>query len=599
MASEITGSRTSPVLLQCGQEGWRRFSDPVHTISAESSTEVFPALAEIESAAEQGFYAAGFLSYEAAPAFDDALVTHPPGSLPLLWFGLFESSELVDLPEAPPGDDGHPRDWHPTLDPVRYRASVEQIRDRIAVGDTYQVNFTWRLRTSFEADPWSFFLALANRDRSRYAAFVDTGEHAVCSFSPELFFRLDGSKLVCRPMKGTSRRGLYRADDLERARGLRESIKDRAENVMIVDMVRNDLGRIAVPGSVETTRLFDIETYPTVLQMTSTVEAETESTFLEILTALFPCASITGAPKIETMKIITALEGGPRGIYTGAIGYLAPKRQAVFNVAIRTVHVDRSAGTAEYGTGGGIVWDSEPDAEYVEGRTKTLVLAPAPPDFSLLETMRWSPEESYHLLRRHLNRLADSADFLGFAFDETHALDRLEELAGTLPGRPHRIRLLLARAGSVHLEHHELGEETVRWEIALAHEPINPDNRFLYHKTTARKVYEAFRRSAPDVDDVLLWNPAGELTETTLANIALQMDGHWYTPPVACGLLAGTQRAELLEHGRLAERVLTLDDLNNLEGADSIALFNSVRGWIPARLVTTGPASAASSLLQA
>ncbi len=608
MASSRSDSRISPVFLQCGQEGWRRFSDPVRTLRAESAAEVRPALDEIESATQKGLYAAGFLSYEAASAFDAALVTRPAGALPLLWFGIYETCEFVELPRPlRPPDGSRPADaapqWEPSLTLDEHRSSVDRIRERIALGDTYQVNFTWRLKAPFDGNPWTFFLALADKSPSRYAAFVEFGAasgasgHAICSLSPELFFRLDGSKLVCRPMKGTSRRGLYRAQDDERSRELRESAKNRAENVMIVDMVRNDLGKIARPGSVETTRLFEVETYPTVLQMTSTVEAATDSSLVEIMTALFPCASITGAPKVETMKIIAELEDRPRGIYTGAIGYVGPNRQALFNVAIRTVHLDRDAGCAEYGTGGGIVWDSEPEAEYLEGRTKALVLAPGPPNFSLLETLRWENGE-YHLLRRHLDRLADSADFLGFDYDESHVRSKLrrlsERLAERLAEHParrlrgpipliQRIRLLLSRAGSVRLEHERIDEENRPWTIELAQEPIDPDSQFLYHKTTEREVYDSFRRRAPNADDVLLWNPAGELTEATVANIALQLEGRWVTPPVACGLLAGTQRAELLAHGRLTERVLTLGDLDR---ADSLALLNSVRGWIPARLTT-------------
>lgn len=593
VTSHATHQKPSSVLMQCGREGWRRFSNPVRTVEAPSIEEVVPALGEIESAARQGYFAAGFLTYEAAPAFDKALRTRAPGPLPHLWFGIYESCDLVSLPAPVPETAKGTASWRASLGFDEYRNAVDRIRERIAVGDTYQVNFTWRLDAAFEADPWPYFLAIANRDRTRYAAFVDIGRHAISSFSPELFFHLDGSRLVCRPMKGTSRRGLYRADDQRRARELRESGKERSENVMIVDMMRNDLGRIARPGSVETTRLFEVETYPTVLQMTSTVKAETNSSLVEIMTALFPCASITGAPKVETMKIITELEDRPRGIYTGAIGYLGPDRQALFNVAIRTMHVDRDARRAEYGTGGGIVWDSRPETEYLEGGTKTLVLAPQSPDYSLLETLRWQ-DGSFHLERRHLDRLADSADFLGFPYDESALRAQLARLSQRLENKPaerpersgkgiHRVRLLLSRDGAIHLEHQSIENEPGIWTIALAAEPIDPDNRFLYHKTTAREVYDGFRQRAPKADDVLLWNPAGELTETTLANVALRLDGLWVTPPVGCGLLAGTQRADFLARGRLVERVLTLDDL---ERSDSLALLNSVRGWIPARLAS-------------
>ena len=556
-------------------------------IRAEEPGQVREALEAIEGAIANGLCAAGFLTYEAARAFDSALVTRPQGTLPLLWFGLYERSESVELPQtgSEPGSPAPPREWRPTVDPADYRASVARIHERIAQGDTYQVNFTWRLETDFESDPWPFFLARANRHHTGYAAFVDTGDHAICSFSPELFFRLDGSKLVCRPMKGTARRGLYPADDDRRREELRGSAKNRAENVMIVDMVRNDLGRIARPGSVATPQLFEIETYPTVLQMTSTVEADTESSLTEILTALFPSASITGAPKIETMKTIAELENRPRGIYTGAIGWAGPERQALFNVAIRTAVIDRATQSAEYGTGGGIVWDSEPEAEHAEGLTKTLVLDAEPPPFSLLETMRWQ-SGTYHLLDRHLGRLADSAAFLGFEFDEVRVRAQLRELSERLArstaSSPRRVRLLLARDGSIEMEHHEISEPKPSWALELAREPIDSEDRSYFHKTTERSAYDAFRRAAPAADDVLLWNGAGQLTETTLANIALRLGGSWYTPPVACGLLAGTQRAEFLAEGRLIERVLTLEDL---EQADALAVVNSVRGWVPADLM--------------
>ena len=343
---------------------WLEFRDPVRILQSSERSSVIPLLKEIEAATTAGFYAAGFVAYEAAPAFDPALTAHSPGPLPLAWFGLFRSVRAHhDLPWSPGPAIGH-LDWQPTVGLNDYRSAIQSIRDAIERGESYQANFTFRLRTAFEADPWSLFASLVTAQPVQHAAYLELDSHVICSASPELFFRLSGTDITSRPMKGTARRGPTTRSDRQLALDLYNSSKNRAENLMIVDMLRNDLGRIATPGSVSVESLFDLETYESVHHLTSSVTARTTRSLADIFGALFPCASITGAPKVRTMELLTDLETTPRGIYTGTLGFVAPDRQAQFNVAIRTVHIDLPRQLAEYGTGGGIVWDSRAADEY-------------------------------------------------------------------------------------------------------------------------------------------------------------------------------------------------------------------------------------------
>jgi para-aminobenzoate synthetase/4-amino-4-deoxychorismate lyase len=331
--------------------------------------------------------------------------------------------------------------------------------------------------------------------------------------------------------------------------------------------------------------LFDIERYPTLWQMTSTVTAETEAGLGDIMAALFPCASITGAPKVSTMGIITELETSPRGVYTGCIGYLAPGRQAQFNVAIRTVVVDKAAGYAEFGVGGGIVWDSGTESEFTESLTKAQILFDRRPVFHLLESLLWTPGEGYFLLDRHLERLADSASYFGYDFDDAAVRLQLAEYASVLPAeaqkiRPQKVRLLLDRGGDAILQATPVGD-VLPATVSLAKEATSSDNVFLYHKTTNRSVYERAKQSRPDAEEVLLWNEREELTEATTANIVVQLDGELLTPPVSCGLLAGVFRDQLLDEGIIREQVIPVCDL---ERCQRIYLINSVRKWREASL---------------
>jgi len=559
---------------------WLRFQDAADVITVRSLEGVLPALERVEEQVNKnGLYAVGFISYEAAPAFDFALKVRSPGSIPLMSFGLFRKPEVINLPSQTPSYELGI--WDPSVSNAEYRIAIDHIKDLIAAGRTYQVNYTFRLTSSFDGDPWGLFLDLNRTQKAHYGAYIETGSMAICSASPELFFELQGDGLVSRPMKGTAERGRTLVEDHNRSKWLYDSEKNRAENVMIVDMIRNDMGRISRVGTVQVVRLFDVERYPTLWQMTSTVRSSTDASITEILTSLFPCASITGAPKVSTMDIIAGLESTPRGVYTGCIGYMAPGRYAQFSVAIRTVVVDLRHKVSEYGVGGGIVWDSTTKSEYLECQTKALVLTERRPDFKLLESILWTPDRELFLLQEHLKRLADSAEYFGFSLDIAGVQNELESYITTLPDQAMKIRLTVERDGTTSIEGVPVGQlEPVR--LALAAGPIRSDNVFLFHKTTHRQVYEDAMRSHPDFDDVLLCNEKDEITETTTANIVVEINGSLYTPPVESGLLSGTFRQVLLDQGDIAERIVTVDDL---EGSDSMFVINSVRKWRKATLI--------------
>lgn len=562
---------------------WMEFARPVEIVRTQSSDECLDALCHVESIVkERNVYAAGFLSYEAAPAFDRALRTRGADpTFPLLWFGIFEERHPLRLPSS-----GSPRvlDWQPTIDRAQYRAAIDRIKRYIAQGDTYQVNFSFRLRSRWLLDPYEFFLHLVRSQPSTNGAFIETPDFAVCSASPELFFRMEGETIVTRPMKGTAARGLTLPDDLARGEALRTSEKNRAENVMIVDMMRNDLGRIADAGTVAVPSLFAIEKYPTVWQMTSTVTAKTRASVAEIMKALFPCCSVTGAPKARTMQIIAELETTPRKIYTGAIGFLEPDRRAQFNVAIRTVVMDKRKGEAEYGTGGGVVWASTPDGEYEECLTKARVLTHAQPEFELFETMLFTQEKGFFLLEEHLGRLRDSAAYFDYPMDTAVMMRMLRMLDADLRRFSHdcRVRLVLHRDGQPTFAIRPIRRESVPVRVKLASVPVDSNNVFLYHKTTNRKVYDDALAAVPDCDDVLLWNERGEITESTIANVVVELDGELLTPPVSCGLLAGTFRQALLREGKISEGIIRKDAVTK---ASRLFLVNSLREWRNACLV--------------
>jgi para-aminobenzoate synthetase/4-amino-4-deoxychorismate lyase len=562
-----------------------RFAGPRGVLRAETTDEVLPVLAAVERAVAEGLHAAGFVAYEAAPAFDPAFRTHPPDPrLPLAWFALYERREEAhpEYDEADGAAELGP--WRIDLDEAEYVRRIGRVRELIAAGDSYQVNLTARLTAPFRGDPRALYERLCLGQRSGFCAFLDLGGgRSVVSASPELFFRLDGDGLELRPMKGTRPRGRWVDEDRALAAELAASPKDRAENLMIVDLLRNDAGRVADFGSVRVERLFDVERYETVHQMTSTIRAvpRPDAGLADVFRALFPCGSVTGAPKVRTMEIIHDLETGPRGVYCGAIGFASPG-EAVFSVGIRTLLLDAGAGTAELGVGSGVTWDSDAAAEYGETWSKAAFARRPPADFELLETLLWEPGSGWYLLEGHLARLAASAEYFGYRYNEELARASLLPALFAFFRDPLRVRVLVERDGVMSVESTELSWAPPFPRVAVSAEPVDSRDPMLYHKTTRRDAYERRAAARPDCDDVLLVNERGELTESTIANLVVRMEGALWTPPLDAGLLPGVLRAELLARGEIRERVLFPEDLAR---ADEIWLVNSVRKWRRAMLV--------------
>ncbi|RQD73173.1 aminodeoxychorismate synthase component I [Desulfonatronospira sp. MSAO_Bac3] len=576
---ESSGIKTPRALVRQARSGKLLSFDGLEgIIKAHTAEEVLPALQQVEQQVEgHSLFAAGFVSYEASLAFDPYLKVRPDDSgFPLLWFGLFSGMQETELPRPDSRVSLEGLNWSPSITPGEYSSSLDRIREYIRAGDTYQVNFTYRLRAECSLDPLDIFCTIYRSQDPPYAAFIDTGEFALCSFSPEMFFTLKGQTLRSRPMKGTAARGLDNIQDRHAARELEKSEKDRAENVMIVDMVRNDMGRIAHPGSVHVPQLFSVEKYFDVWQMTSLVESSTSAPLDAIFSSLFPPASITGAPKIRTTEIIAELETAPRRIYTGAMGYVAPGRQAQFNVAIRTLLLDQTKSLAEYGIGGGIVWDSRTDMEMNESRVKARVLATPGPGFDLLESILWQPSKGFPYLSMHLERLQESAEYFDFPLDLQRVHSELQDLGAALPQEPHKIRLLVSRKGAVKVQAVKLDTQNPGFSrLPLAASAVDPDNRFLYHKTTNREVYNQALAARPGCRDVLLYNHRGQATESTIANLAVEKNGELLTPPVSCGLLPGVYRSLMLEQGVIRESVLSIQDVLD---SPRVFLMNSVRG---------------------
>ncbi|MDA3851821.1 MAG: aminodeoxychorismate synthase component I [Spirochaetaceae bacterium] len=573
------------ILLQAGEINlWYKYDHPQEIIQTSDLGDIPRLIERIESMVEeQGLFAVGFISYEAAPAFDSALSCHPPmEGLPLMYFELHGSflqgplHHLLDQ-ELPFMDNFPPDSWKPLISPQEYQDSIHEIHRYLKQGDSYQVNYTMPLKgpglSSSREAQLSFFQRILQAQQCRYASWMDIGDQQVLSFSPELFFHQQGKKITCRPMKGTSPRGNGPQEDRTQANDLVHSEKDRAENLMILDMIRNDLGRIAKSGSVKVEEMFHLEAYPTVFQMVSQASCETKASLLQIFQALFPCASITGAPKVRTMEIIKQLEPHARGIYTGSMGYIHPGRKRQFNVAIR--RLVNWGDYSSYSVGGGVVWDSSQQGEYAEALLKSRIINGPLPEFELLETLLWTPEQGFFLLEEHLERLSWSAEFFGFTFHRAQMIEDLRELEKTFLEQALRIRITLNARGESEIQYGELPEKN-EGTFALCPMAMDSKNPLLYHKTTWREPYNM--RQQESADFTLLHNEMAELTEFTIGNLVLQLQGKLYTPPVSSGLLPGVFRQELLKEQTIKQRVLYLEDL---KAAEAVYLINSLRRWVP------------------
>lgn len=542
---------------------------PSRVIAAHTPAQLPSALAALEQALQNGEHAIGFFAYELGYLMDPATQALLPEniSMPLLWFAV---GQLEDAAFTKGTYTTGP--ITPALNRAAYIPKCSRIIDDIHAGEVYQTNLTFKARFAFHGDPAAFYADLRNRQPSPYTGFVSTPQFSILSLSPELFLECSNGKITTRPMKGTAPRGLHPQDDAQQKQTLRNDPKQRAENLMIVDLMRNDLGRIAQTGTVKADKLFAIETHPTLHQMTSDVTAQLPpaATLRSILEALFPPGSITGAPKIKAMQIIRTLETEPRGVYCGAFGHLGPDGYARFNVAIRTVTIQN--GQAEIGIGSGIVADSNPSDEYDECLLKMRFLHK--PAYSLIETMRYD-QGVYYLRDHHLTRLQHSARALGFKYTPPALPDY---------DAPKMVRLVLSPDGEYTITAKSF-EIPTEMRFVISDKRITSTDPLLYHKTTQRDLYDAEHArltASGTCDEVLFLNERGELAEGSRTTLFLQRDGILLTPALHCGLLPGTLRAHLLQSGKARETVLTPADLT---AAEALFLGNSVRGLIPARIV--------------
>lgn len=559
-------------------------TDPQGFIEARTAEEVPGALTALEAGVATGLIAAGYCAYELGYVFEPRLRDlMPEHGGALLRFYLFNGHAILDakararwlLDRAQGG--AFPGKVRASLDPEAYRRKHERVRQLIGDGDVYQVNLTMKLVLEGDGDPFETYRVLREKSRAGACAFLRFADEDVLSFSPETFFRIEGGCINARPMKGTTTRAPDLAADLEQRRILVADEKQRAENLMIVDLLRNDLARVSKVGSVEVSDLFTVETYPTYHTLTSGVRGTLKmpASLSRVLPALFPCGSVTGAPKIRAMEIIREVEDEPRGVYCGAVGY-AMREAMAFNVAIRTISL--RGGRAEMGVGGGIVWDSEASSEHAECLLKARFLTEPHDPFRLIETMRWRADGGFHLIERHLARLKLSSRYFGFRFDEAAVRRHLEAAVAGAEGTM-RVRLTLGVRGDTQAEAVAIERPSGDgvWRFAIATTRVNSADWRLYHKTTRREPYDE-ALSSSGCDEVVLVNERGELTEGSRTNLFVERDGVWLTPPLSSGLLGGCLRQDMLESGVLTvrEQILRAEDLED----GTVWFGNSLRGLI-------------------
>jgi para-aminobenzoate synthetase/4-amino-4-deoxychorismate lyase len=567
------------------------FQEPDHIIEAKSLSDVSDALAQIDEAHRRGKWLAGFISYDAGLAFEKKLHRTPiDTSLPLVWFGEYNTPIL-----NPSVQFNHPQGVAErvgfNVSKQDYTTTIAKILAYIEAGDVYQVNFTGKLTFEFQGSAVELYETLRQKQSVAYAAFLNLGERAVLSFSPELFFRINHTGIIeSKPMKGTAPRARTTAEDEAVATWLKGDEKNRAENLMILDLIRNDFGRICKTGSITAPSLFVVERFQTLFQMTSTVRGELKDgiTFKEIFESIFPCGSITGAPKIRAMQLISELEAAPRGIYTGAIGFISPKKETCFSVAIRTLVVENKSVTSlvgEMGIGSGVTIDSQSQTEYDECLLKANFLTQPAEAFTLIESMKF--HGNYCLLEKHLARLKDSAAYFDFNLNEPSLRAMLVRYAKTLDEKTHyKVRVSLAKSGRVAVSHERIEPTHGIGAVAIAETRTNSNDTFFYHKTSRRQIYDAASQLARQLglSDFIFLNERDEVSEGAISNVFVEKGGQLFTPPISSGVLAGVYRAHVLEtYPQASERVLQLEDLRS---AERIWICNSVRGMREVKLVS-------------
>ena len=547
------------------------FTDAIKELKTKNIKEVKHLLAEVEAYQNEGYYAVGYVSYEAAPAFETKfqVIAGPLMSEYLLYFTIHETVQIEPIPLAYE-PIALPKSWQELTSAEEYKAAIEQIHHHIRQGDTYQVNYTVQLQQNLTADPFAIYNRLVVEQNAHYNAFIQHDDVTIISISPELFFKKDGDRLTTRPMKGTTNRGLTTETDLKQAQWLAQDQKNRSENMMIVDLLRNDMNRISKIGSEDVKSLCQVEQYSTVWQMTSTIETQLlpNSSLSDVFQALFPCGSITGAPKIATMEIIKKVEKQPRGVYCGAIGILMPQGPSIFNVAIRTLQMEGTK--AIYGVGGGITWDSNWEAEYEETKQKAAVLYRQNPKFNLISTGRVH-QGKLLFLEEHMKRLQESSRYFDYPFNAEKAHYQVEALCQSLNlDKDYRLKMSLAKDGELKFEHTQLTNLSNDFCQARLVEQRHPlDSPYTFFKTS----YRPHISLGPH--EQIYYNQKKELLETSIGNLVLKIEDQLYTPPVHLGLLNGIYRQRLIADNKLKEKVLTLKDM---EQAQAIYGCNTVRG---------------------
>lgn len=567
------------------------FRNPKYIIEAFSLEEVEKTMRLIQEGVSKGYYAAGYMTYEAGFAFEDKLKRKYGGKNwrnPLIWFGMYEEKEK-SLYLEPKVEGSYRIDnfkFNEKIDD--YIEKIHEIKGHIKQGDTYQINFTGKIDFEFEGDPFLLYSKIKRKQSAGYTAFIKNKYGSFLSFSPEMFFKKTGDIIISKPMKGTAARGKNIEDDNNIVKNLKKSEKNCAENIMIVDLIRNDIGKISEIGSVCVTKLFEVEKYETVFQMTSTIEARLKKDigYLEIFKALFPCGSITGAPKFSSMEIINQLEKSERGIYTGTIGYIEPNNDGVFNIAIRTVEInDDKKGLM--GVGSGIVWDSDAFEEYEECLLKSKFLTDNMEEINLIESL-YLYKGKYRFLERHIRRMENASDYFCFKFSKTEFKKMLEENIGkTEKNNKYKVRMSLVKDGKMILNNEIIDKKIKKQslKIVVADKKTDSDNKYLYFKTNKRDIYNSVFSDIQKkgYDEAIFVNEKEEVTECCNNNIIIKKDGKYYTPPSECGLLKGTMIENLLEKmDSLSERIITLEELKN---ADKVYICNSVRGVREATIV--------------
>ena len=547
------------------------FTQPIKELKTRDLAEVTDLLAQVESYQEQGYYVVGYVSYEAAPAFEEKLAVHKAPLLAeyLLYFTVHDRVETSPIPLTY-GEVDLPSKWREQTSAEDYEKAIAQIHHHLRQGDTYQVNYTVQLKQDLSANPFAIYNRMVVEQEAGYNAYVEHDEMAVISMSPELFFEQNDRELTTRPMKGTTQRGVTDQEDLAQASWLEQDPKNRSENMMIVDLLRNDMNRISEVGSEHVERLCQVEQYSTVWQMTSTIKSQLrlDVDLVAIFRSLFPCGSITGAPKIATMEIIKDLEPRPRGVYCGTIGLLLPNGRRIFNVAIRTIQLHQ--GKAIYGVGGGITWDSTWESEYREVHQKAAVLYRKQARFQLITTGKIS-QKSLLFEDQHLERLTKASRYFAYPFDPEELRQKIEEECQACDShQDYRLRISLSKSGEMELSRQvltPLSPTFCKAKLCLQEADLN--QAFTYFKTTHRPHLSLGKQ------EIIYHNAAGELLETSIGNLVLKIDGKLYTPPINLGILSGIYRQHLLGKGQVEEKILTLADLNQ---AEAVYGCNAVRG---------------------